>query len=84
MRLITLNSLWFQKEVELIHLLKRECRIRCQEHLENIAFVVLGVVDISDEEQEYITALEEKYQAIRDQILVFALRDKYGIAAWNR
>lgn len=84
MRLITLNSLWFQKEDELIHLLKRECRIWCQEHLENIAFVVLGVVDISDEEQEYITALEEKYQAIRDQILVFALRDKYGIAAWNR
>lgn len=65
-------------------MLKRECRIWCQEHLENIAFVVLGVVDISDEEQEYITALEEKYQAIRDQILVFALRDKYGIAAWNR
>ena len=48
-----------------------------------MAFVVLGVVDLTKEDQEHLDALTEKYRAIRDQIFVFALRDKYGHAGWK-
>ncbi|KAK7499548.1 hypothetical protein BaRGS_00009200, partial [Batillaria attramentaria] len=67
----------------LISLLKKECRIRYQEHFDNVAFVVLGVVDLSKEDQEYVDALGEKYKAMRDQVFVFSLREKFGHGAWN-
>ena len=48
-----------------------------------MAFVILGVVDLTKEDQEHMDALAEKYRAIRDQIFVFALRDKHGHAGWK-
>ena len=64
-------------------MLKQESRIRFQEHFSNVAFIVLGAVDLTEEDQEYLDAITEKYRAIRDQIFVFALRDKYGHAGWK-
>ena len=64
-------------------MLKQESRTRFQEHFNNVAFVVLGVVDLSKEDQEHMDALAEKYRAIRDQVYVFALKDKHGHGGWN-
>ncbi|XP_076469710.1 uncharacterized protein LOC143300038 [Babylonia areolata] len=68
---------------DLIALLKQESRVRFQEHFSNVAFVVLGAVDLSKEDQEYLDVLAEKYRAIRDQIFVFALKDRHGHGGWN-
>ncbi|XP_070192500.1 trichohyalin-like isoform X3 [Littorina saxatilis] len=68
---------------DLISLLKQESRLRFQEHFNNVAFVVLGAVEVSKEDQEYVDALSEKYRAVRDQIFVFALKDRLGHGGWN-
>ncbi|KAL8585443.1 hypothetical protein ACOMHN_024604 [Nucella lapillus] len=69
---------------DLITVLKQESRVRFQEHFNNLAFVVLGAVDLTQEDQEYLDALTEKYRAIRDQIFVFALKDKHGHGGWKK
>jgi hypothetical protein len=63
--------------------MKQESRSRYSEHFNNIAFVVLGVSELTDEDKEYIDALNDKYRAIRDQIFVFALKDKFGANGWS-
>ena len=68
----------------MITLLKAESTARYQEHFNNLAYVVLGVAAVSEQDKEFIDALTEKYRAVRDQIFVFALKDKFGPQAWNR
>ncbi|XP_013408861.1 trichohyalin [Lingula anatina] len=53
---------------------KHERKARIEEHYDNIATLVLGTFEASKEEKEYIAALEEKYEALRDRLLVFALK----------
>lgn len=79
--LLTVSVL--QRGEDLISLLKQESRLRFQEHFNNVAFVVLGAVEVSKEDQEYVDALSEKYRAVRDQIFVFALKDRLGHGGWN-
>lgn len=58
-------------------------RAFAHEHLDTIAFVILGALDVNEEERRFIDTLEEKYQAIRESILLHALRCKHG-TSWNR
>lgn len=48
-----------------------------------MAFVVLGTVEISEGDREYVRALEEKYNAIRDRVLYMGLKDDMK-AEWKR
>ncbi|XP_041349458.1 uncharacterized protein LOC121368777 [Gigantopelta aegis] len=68
---------------DLSTMLRREAKARILEFFDNIATVVLGVAEISEAEREYVDALKEKYQVLKDQIFVFALKDKFG-GEWER
>ena len=82
--LYTLLLSFHQRGEDLISLLKQESKTRFHEYFNNVAFVVLGAVDLSQEDQEYLDALTDKYKATRDQVFIFALKDKLGLGAWNR
>ncbi|OWF34681.1 hypothetical protein KP79_PYT11450 [Mizuhopecten yessoensis] len=67
----------------LLAILAKENKARVQEHFENVAFVILGKVEIREEDQDYMSALEKKYNAIREKVFTMALRDQYG-SEWKR
>lgn len=58
-------------------------RQRIEEHFDNVAFVVLGTLKIAEGDKEYIRALEEKYDALRDKVLFMGLKDDMK-GEWNR
>ncbi|XP_067683441.1 ciliary rootlet coiled-coil protein 2-like [Haliotis asinina] len=80
---IKLSDLHNKTVKELCHMVRRESRSQVQEHFDNIAYVVLGAVEIGEIEKEYIDALQEKYTVLRDAVLLFSLKDQYG-SEWNR
>ena len=47
-------------------------------HNDNLARVILGVVDLNKDEQAFITALNNKYEALRNSLLSFALSTEHG------
>ena len=66
-------------------------RLREQEHtswqeelLDGIAAVLLGTEDNVAQEDELLKALEEKYDALRDKLLLEALEKQMGAAEWAR
>ncbi|XP_046580730.1 uncharacterized protein LOC124288178 isoform X2 [Haliotis rubra] len=80
---IKLSDLHNKTVKELCHMVRRESRSQVLEHFDNIAYVVLGAVEIGDSEKEYMDALQEKYTVLGDAVLLFSLTDQYG-AEWNR
>lgn len=56
---------------------------RVEEHLDNVAFVVLGTVELSEGDREFVKALEEKYDALRDRVLYMGLKDDMK-GEWKR
>ena len=72
-----------QDKGELQDLILRENKGRGQEHFDNIAYVILGTLEITEDEREYILALDEKYDALRERVIVMGLRDEKGVE-WKR
>lgn len=56
---------------------------RIEEHFDNLAFVVLGTIEISEDNKDYVKALEEKYDALRDRVLIMGLKDEMK-GEWKR
>lgn len=63
---------------------KHERKLRQEEHNENIASLVLGSFECSEEEKEYVTALSEKYEALREKLIEQALRIEHGDGTWEK
>lgn len=66
-------------------------RLRQQEHtawqeelLDGISAVLLGTEDNVAQEDELLKALEDKYDALRDKLLLEALEKQVGTAEWAR
>ena len=66
-------------------------RLRQQEHaswqeelLDGISAVLLGTEENGSQEDELLKALEEKYDALRDKLLLEALEKQMGAAEWAR
>ena len=60
----------------LFHGVQSEARV--DDHNDNLARVVLGMVDLTPEEQTFITALSHKYEALRTSLLTWALIAEHG------
>ena len=56
---------------------------RKEEHCDCMAAVILGSFELTDDEKMYITALEEKYDALRMVMLRHCLKLEIGLA-WER
>ena len=78
---LLLHTLQTEKEVSKICKLQRLARL--EEHLDNIAAVLLGTFESSDEEQPYLDALDAKYEALRALVLTHQLRLEHGVG-WDR
>lgn len=63
---------------------RREGRALEEEWFDNIAAVIFNIKDISNEEEEVIKALNEKYDALRDQLLLEALKKQMSDAEWAK
>ena len=55
-----------------------EIEATMEEHFNNIAFVVLGAVDMTEEDTAFAKMLNGKYKALRDQIFVFGILETKG------
>ena len=56
---------------------------RVEEHYDNIAAVLLGTFESSEEERPYLEALDAKYEALRTLLLTHQLRMEHGVG-WDR
>lgn len=54
-----------------------------EEYLDNVVFVVLGTVEFSEGDREYVKVLEEKYDVIRDRVLYMGFKDDMK-GEWKR
>ena len=61
---------------------RREVRALEEEWFDNIAAVIFNIKDVSNEEEEVIKALNDKYDALRDQLLLEALKKQMSDAEW--
>ena len=75
---------FFQDVQELFRLLQQEHTSWQEELLDGIAAVLLGTEDNVAQEDELLKALEEKYDALRDKLLLEALEKQMGVAEWAR
>ncbi|GFN88859.1 trichohyalin-like [Plakobranchus ocellatus] len=55
---------------------------RNDELFPNIAFVTLGHLEVSAEDQDFLVTLEAKFKAMRDQVFVFGLTERLG-SGWK-
>ncbi|XP_052781835.1 trichohyalin-like [Mya arenaria] len=76
----TLHDLQNMTKRQVIVSVGHQCEARIGEHFDNVAFVILGTVDITEEDEEYIKALDHKYEILRKRIFLMALRDRMD---WN-
>ncbi|XP_064633679.1 golgin subfamily A member 4-like [Lineus longissimus] len=68
---------------ELHHLRAEEARATTEEFVDNIASLVLGSFECSEEEKMYMVALDNKYDALREKLYVHALRKEKGLEVWE-
>ncbi|XP_033746567.1 trichohyalin-like isoform X2 [Pecten maximus] len=67
----------------LLAILIRENKARVHQHFDNVAFVILGKVEVREDDKDYLSALEKKYNAVREKVFNMALRDQFG-SEWKR
>ncbi|GFS04516.1 trichohyalin-like [Elysia marginata] len=72
-----------QNQQQLTKAVLAQIETRQDQLFPNIAFVVLGELEVSAEDQDFVVALEAKFKAMRDQMFVFALIEKLG-SGWKR
>ncbi|KAK3103454.1 hypothetical protein FSP39_019371 [Pinctada imbricata] len=80
---IKIQELHSKSKEEVLHLIVKENKTRRLEHFDNIAYVILGTLEITEDEKEYMQALEEKYNTLRERVIVMGLRDEKGVD-WKR
>eukprot|EP00794_Sanderia_malayensis_P006079 gene6079-6782_t len=73
-----------KQSADLDRMALRELKSREEEWFENIAAVIFDIRDISNEEEELIKALNEKYDAVRDKLLLEALKQQMSEAEWAK
>ena len=78
------NIRFFQDKQDLEHMSTREVKACEEEWFDNIAAIIFGIKDISNEEEELIKALDDKYDAVRDKLLLEALMKQMGEAEWAK
>lgn len=54
-----------------------------EEYLDNVVFVVLGTVEFSEGDREFVKVLEEKYDVFRDRVLYMGFKDDMK-GEWKR
>lgn len=85
-----LSTLWtvfdlfhlFKDKSDILRMSGREVRACDEEWFDNIAAVIFNIKDVSNEEEEVIKALNDKYDALRDQLLLEALKKQMSDAEW--
>lgn len=55
-----------------------------EEWNENVAAIIFGVEEISKEETELLDALQNKYDILKDKLLMQSLMDQYGQNEWDK
>ena len=63
-------------------MIHREAKAHEEEWFDNIAAVIFNIKEVSNEEEEVIKALNEKYDALRDQLLLESLKKQMSEAEW--
>ncbi len=74
----------FQNMTDLERVCSHEVKSCEEEWFENIASVIFGIKDVSDEEEELVKALNDKYDAVRDKLLLEALKKQMSDAEWAK
>lgn len=69
---------------ELDGLRKEQVQAITEEWFDNVAVVVFGIIETSDEEEELLRALNDKYDTLRDKLLMDALMKQYSQAEWDK
>ena len=72
-----------QNDKDIRSMRKREMKSRQAELHDNIAFVVLGAFQCSEDEKLYIDTLERKYDALRMALYMHELKLEHG-STWDR
>ena len=81
-RLIFLDLSFYQDIPELFRLRQQEHTAWQEELLDGISAVLLGTEENVSQEDELLKALEDKYDALRDKLLLEALEKQMGAAEW--
>ena len=61
---------------------RHEVRALEEEWFDNIAAIIFNIRDVSNEEEEVVKALNDKYDALRDQLMLEALKQQMSDAEW--
>ncbi|KAL4226590.1 hypothetical protein ACF0H5_014574 [Mactra antiquata] len=56
--------------------LGKQVESRLGKHFDNIAYIMLGTMDITEEDEEYLKALDDKYEVLRKRIFLMTLKDQ--------
>ena len=77
--------------ISLLQDIQELSRLRLQEHtswqeetLDGLSAILLGAEDNAFQEDELLKALEDKYDTLRDKLLLEALEKQVGAADWAR
>lgn len=77
--------------ISLLQDIQELSRLRVQEHtawqeevLDGLSAILLGAEDNAFQEDELLKALEDKYDTLRDKLLLEALEKQVGAADWAR
>ncbi|XP_055999875.1 trichohyalin-like isoform X3 [Ostrea edulis] len=81
--IMVLDDIAQKTKDDLMKLILATNKHRIEEHFDNLAFVVLGTIEISEDNKDYVKALEEKYDALRDRVLIMGLKDEMK-GEWKR
>lgn len=80
---VNLLSLALQSQAELSALKQKQEQERKDEVLENVATVLLEY-DGTGSDQELVKALDQKYDALKDKLLLEALKKQLGMSCSDR
>ncbi len=58
----------------------QEYQDRREEHLDNLAAIVLGTFELEEDEKAYINALNDKYERLRNALLAHAIKTELALA----
>eukprot|EP00111_Clytia_hemisphaerica_P002852 TCONS_00008039-protein len=55
-----------------------------EEWFDNVAAILFGILETSPEEEELLKALNDKYDSLRDKLLLDSLMNQFGKSEWDR
>lgn len=69
---------------ELLRIKQQHLQGYGEEWLDNVSAVLLGTENVTNQEDELVKALEDKYDSLRDKLLMQALMKQFSEAEWAR